>query len=194
MRYNRRLAALVGNEGVGSLWRRVWRSGFGALALAFSGSLVQAAVQAAEGVGVSALLPSLAAGDSLVCIQEVAGSIPVGSTFRSPLTPLSAGCFFDMEVSPFHLLSIARAVEAANWASPNSRRPDSSCPPASPSSPLKKRDRHLTTVVFAEVFASRFGASPLFQRAASRGRGLDSCRIHRPLAKHPLLLANHPPR
>ena len=49
----------------------------------FSALLVQAQVQAAEGVGVRSLLSSLTTDDMRVCIQEVAGSFPVGSTHKA---------------------------------------------------------------------------------------------------------------
>ncbi len=63
-------------------------SGSAAGAFSFFGSLVQAAVQSSEGVDVTSDGFSLTIDDSLVCNQEVAGSIPVVST---KLLILSAG-------------------------------------------------------------------------------------------------------
>ncbi len=53
---------------------------------------------------------------------------------------------------------------------------------------LKKGDRHLTTVFFAGFFACRFGASPLFQRAAKR----PSATVTWPLSPDPWPLAPDP--
>ncbi len=62
-------------------------------ALSFSGSLVQAQVQASKGVDVSALLSSLMTGASLLPKLVVAGSIPVSRSSSNPLTAVVSGLF-----------------------------------------------------------------------------------------------------
>ena len=78
-----------------------WRSLSGVVSFAFSASLVQDLVQAGKSVGVSALLSPLATGDSLVCIQEVAGSIPVGSTLKTLCSKELRKVFCKASSNPF---------------------------------------------------------------------------------------------